>query len=201
MSKDAQHFETDTFVSHFLSCSALQEYRRCLVEYALDESNWGSYFIIPAALAQVIPSIRLLLSSSKSESATDEPDEPPAKKRKRGRKSRASQDAYDDLLRELAILWAYDTEGRSPEAFCRDKGSSHMASLLRKLIFNKNLTELKQAAQMGARNNPDIVDAAIEAIEQHFKKVGTTNTQDGLPLVQHVERSRQETNTILNYKR
>ena len=136
MSKDAQHFETDTFVSHFLSCSALQEYRRCLVEYALDESNWGSYFIIPAALAQVIPSIRLLLSSSKSESAPDEPDEPPAKKRKRGRKSRASQDAYDDLLRELAIMWVYDTEGRSPEAFCRDKGSSHMTSSLRKLIFS-----------------------------------------------------------------
>ena len=201
MSKDAQHFETDTFVSHFLSCSALQEYCRCLVEYALDESNWGSYFIIPAALAQVIPSIRLLLSSSKSESATDEPDEPPAKKRKRGRKSHTSQDAYDDLLRDLAIMWAYDTEGRSPEAFCKDKGSSHMASSLRRLIYDKNLTELKQAAQRGARNNPDIVDAAIEAIEQHFKKVGTTNTQDGLPLVQHVERSRQETNTILNYKR
>ena len=75
-----------------------------------------------------------------------------------------------------------------------------MASLLRKLIFNKNLTELKQAAQRGARNNPDIVDAAIEAIEQHFKKVGTTNTQNGLTLVQQVERSRQETNTILDYK-
>ena len=58
-----------------------------------------------------------------------------------------------------------------------------MASSLRKLIYDKNLTELKQqAAQMGAGNNPDIVDAAIEAIEQHFKKVGTTNTQDGLPL-------------------
>ena len=76
-----------------------------------------------------------------------------------------------------------------------------MASSLRRLIYDKNLTELKQAAQKGARNKPDIVDAAIEAIEQHFKKVGTTNTQDGLPLVQHVERSRQGTNTILNYKR
>ena len=111
MSKDTQHYETDTFVSHFIFCPALQEYRRCLVEYSLDKSNWGSCLIIPAALSQVTPSIQLLLSSSKSESAPDEPGEPPAKKRKRGRKSRASQDAYDDLLRELAILWAYDTEG------------------------------------------------------------------------------------------
>ena len=198
MSKDAQHYETDTFVSHFIFCPALQEYRRCLVEYAFDKSNWGSCLIIPAALYQVIPSIRLLLGSSKSESA----DEPPAKKRKTGPKRRMNQDAYDDILRELAIMWAYDTEGLSPEAFCKDKGSSHMSSSLRRLIYNKNfLTELKQAAQKGARNKPDIVDAAIEAIEQHFKKVGTTNTQDGLPLVQHVERSRQETNTILNCKR
>ena len=138
MSKDAQHYETDTFVSHFLSCSALQEYRQYLVEYALDESNWGSYFIIPAALAQVIPSIRLLLSSSKSESAPDEPDEPPAKKRKTGLKRRMNQDTYDDILRELAILWAYNTERQSPQAFCRDKGSSHMASSLRKFIFDQN---------------------------------------------------------------
>ena len=43
--------------------------------------------IIPAALYQVIPSIRLLLGSSKSESA----DEPPAKKRKTGPKRRSEK--------------------------------------------------------------------------------------------------------------
>ena len=121
--------------------------------------------LIPAALHQVIPLIRSLLSSSKSESATDEP---PAKKRKRGRKSSVSQDAYDELLRELAIGWAYDTDGRSPERFCKDKGSSHMSSSLRRLIFNTNKAELKQAAQKDARKNPAIVKAAIEVIKQHF---------------------------------
>ena len=69
--------------------------------------------LIPAALHQVIPLIRSLLSSSKSESATDEP---PAKKRKRGRKSSVCQDAYDELLRELAIDWAYEALCRTVDA-------------------------------------------------------------------------------------
>ena len=112
-------------------CPALQEYRQCLVEYALDKSNWGRSLIIPAALHQVIPLIRSLLSSSKSESATDEP---PAKKRKRGRKKSVSQNAYDEMLRDLAIGWACDTDGRSPKVFCEHKGTSHMSSSLRKLI-------------------------------------------------------------------
>ena len=159
----------------------------------MDKSNWGSRLIIPAALNKVIPSLRLLLgSSSKSESATDEP---PAKKQKRGTKSSSvSQDAYDELLRDLAIGWASDTDGRSPERFCKDKGSSHMSSSLRKLIFNTNKAELKQAAQKDARKNPAIVEAAIEVIEQHFEK----STPPVSLLVQQVERTRQETNTIFN---
>ena len=120
--------------------------------------------VIPAALNQVIPSLQLLLGSSKSESATDEPS---AKKRKRGPKSsNVSQDAYDEMLRDLAIGWACDTDGRSPKVFCEHKGTSHMSSSLRRLIFDKIKSGLLRANEKDARKNPAILDAAIEAIKK-----------------------------------
>ena len=103
------------------------------------------------------------------------------------------------MLRDLAIGWANDAGGPSPEAFCRDKEMSHMSRSLRKLIDSEE--KLKQACQKNARKSPAIVTAAIKVIDRRLKVSTPPDSQDGPPLLQQVERSRQETNTILNYER
>ena len=103
------------------------------------------------------------------------------------------------MLRDLAIGWVNDAGGPSPETFCRDKEMSHMSRPLRRLINSEK--KLRQACQKNARKDPAIVQAAVEVINRLLKVSAPQGSQDGPPLLQQVEHSRQDTNTILNYER
>ena len=74
-----------------------------------------------------------------------------------------------------------------------------MAASLKRFTYSES--DLKQVCQKDAWKVPAIVKAAVKVINRRVKVSVLQGSQDGLPLLQQVERSRQETNTILNYER